>query len=402
MKKYNKNSIRIISSNITSRLGNSVFDYANQMLISRLFPNSLIFIGIYQSSEQIIGIIFNLFAGALADNINRKKMLILTDVLSGLVCLLGFAFLPSEYVYFVLIIGNILLAMIHTFNLPIYNAIVKESIEESYIEKHISYFSIFKESTKVIAPLAGLIIWSYFGIYFAYIFNAITFFVSALISMKITKINETSIIEKNKKKNIFIQIKEGLVYIYNNNAIKKLLIISSGINFFLSAYNLLLPYLDQYYEKELTGFYGMALIIQSMGAVIFSFINTKILNDKDKNGITENKMILSLFLLGISISTITFLDFLNVIYLKLLPYLLVGGFLTLFNIQFFSIVQKVTSNEYIGRVYSVIFTISILFMPLGSMIFGKILSIDNLFGMLISGLGIIFSVIIYFIYNTKI
>lgn len=402
MKKYNKNSIRIISSNITSRLGNSVFDYANQMLISKLFPNSLIFLGIYQSAEQIIGIIFNLFAGALADNNNRKKMLIITDILSGLVCLLGLFFLTSEYIYFALIIGNILLAMLHTFNLPIYNAIVKESIEDSYIEKHISYFSIFKESIKVISPLVGLIIWTYFGIYFAYIFNTLTFFISALISMRIVKINGKDFNRKNNNKNIFSQIKEGVIYIYKNEAIKNLLIISSGINFFLSAYNLMLPYLNQYYEKQLIGFYGKALVIQSIGAVIFSFINTRSLSNRNKNSITENKMILSLFLLGISIASITFLELLDLIYLKLFPYLFIGGFLTLFNIHFFSIVQKVTSNEYIGRVYSVIFTIAILFMPLGSIVFGNILSPNNLFGMLISGFGIIFIVIIYFVFNKKI
>jgi hypothetical protein len=71
--KDKKNSIKIIASNITSRLGNSVFDYANQMIISQLFTKTPLYLGIYQSSEQIIGIIFNLFAGVFADNHNRKK-----------------------------------------------------------------------------------------------------------------------------------------------------------------------------------------------------------------------------------------------------------------------------------------------------------------------------------------
>lgn len=70
-----RNSIKIITSNETSRLGNSVFDYVNQMIISQLFPKTPLYLGIYQSSEQVIGIIFNLFDGAFADEHNRKKCL---------------------------------------------------------------------------------------------------------------------------------------------------------------------------------------------------------------------------------------------------------------------------------------------------------------------------------------
>ena len=72
-----------------------------------------------------------------------------------------------------------------------------------------------------------------------------------------------------------------------------------------------------------------------------------------------------------------------------------GGFLTMFNIQFFTIVQKSVDSEYVGRVYSVIFTIAILFMPVGSIVFGFILNPANLLVMLICGIGVILSVVLY-------
>lgn len=43
----------------------------------------------------MIGIVFNLFAGAFADKVNRKKILIVTDFLSGITCLIGFLFLDT-------------------------------------------------------------------------------------------------------------------------------------------------------------------------------------------------------------------------------------------------------------------------------------------------------------------
>ena len=82
-------------------------------------------------------------------------------------------------------------------------------------------------------------------------------------------------------------------------------------------------------------------------------------------------------------------------YLSLVPLALIGGFLTMFNIQFFTIVQKSVDSEYVGRVYSVIFTIAILFMPVGSLLFGFIFNSRNLFVVLISGIGIIMTVLLY-------
>ena len=107
-------------------------------------------------------------------------------------------------------------------------------------------------------------------------------------------------------------------------------------------------------------------------------------------------MLLFIFLCGLSIALLPLQDavFKNA-YLSLVPFALMGGFLTMFNIQFFTIVQKSVDSEYVGRVYSVIFTIAILFMPVGSIVFGFILNPANLLVMLISGLGVILSVVLY-------
>lgn len=134
-------------------------------------------------------------------------MLIYTDFLSGLVCVLGLLLLSSKLLYLILVIGNILFAILHSYNSPLYNSIVKESISESYVEKHISNFTAFKELAKVISPVMGLFIWKFFGLKLAYGFNAITFFFSAIVSRGI------QITDENSEKNI-IRIKVTYFYKY--------------------------------------------------------------------------------------------------------------------------------------------------------------------------------------------
>lgn len=61
-----------------------------------------------------------------------------------------------------------------------------------------------------------------------------------------------------------------------------LFIISAMVNFFLSGYNLSMPYLNNYFAKEMSNFFGAALIAESVGAIIFSAVNTKLSKEKKK------------------------------------------------------------------------------------------------------------------------
>lgn len=388
-----QNSNRIMLSNITSRVGNAVFDYSNKVVLASFFSSKPMYMALYQSSETLISIIFNLFAGAFADKFNRKKLLITTDFISGVICLIGFLFLDTPYLFLVMLIGNISLAILSTYNTPSYNAMIKECITEDYIETHISRFTLAKEIFSIISPSIGVLIWQLFGLKFSYLFNAATFLFSAYISNRI--IVQLSPLEKKMEAPILKQIKEGLIYIFNHKLIMHLLIISAMVNFFLSGYNLSMPYLNNYFAKVMNNFFGAAVVAESVGSILFSTISTKISQNKKKKG-SQNKMLLFILLSGISILLLPIQDYLvNNVYLSLIPFVLVGGFLTMFNIQFFTIVQKNVDSRYIGRVYSVIFTIAVLFMPIGSIIFGLLLNSKNLSVMLISGLGVVSSVIIY-------
>ena len=63
-------------------------------------------------------------------------------------------------------------------------------------------------------------------------------------------------------------------------------------------------------------------------------------------------------------------------------------FLSIFNIQFFSIVQRDVDNEFLGRVFGIIFTVAILFMPIGTGFFSMVLNPTNTFNFFIIGMSI--------------
>ena len=63
--------------------------------------------------------------------------------------------------------------------------------------------------------------------------------------------------------------------------------------------------------------------------------------------------------------------------------------LTCFNIQFMSHVQVSVAEEYLGRVFSIIFTVAVLCMPLGSFVFAVVLDVKSITSFVVVGVGIV-------------
>ena len=76
-------------------------------------------------------------------------------------------------------------------------------------------------------------------------------------------------------------------------------------------------------------------------------------------------------------------------------------FMTVFNIHFFSQVQTKVDKQYLGRVFSTIYTLAILFMPSATFLMTLLPSVHTLSFLLI-GLGVIGLALISYLYQKKI
>lgn len=82
-----KNTGLLVTSSTISKIGDTLFDYVNNSFLASMNMNSMFLVGVYQALENIIGAVFNLFGGVIADRFRRKKIIILTDFLSGVICI---------------------------------------------------------------------------------------------------------------------------------------------------------------------------------------------------------------------------------------------------------------------------------------------------------------------------
>lgn len=264
MRKERKNEALLWFGKWTSKLGNIVFDYANSVSIVGAFSHAPWVLALYQSSETVIQIVFNLIGGAKADSGSRKKILIVTDVLSAAICLAVSFFVASPRMAEVVIAANALLAVVYAFNSPTYRSIVREMVDGERIGMYNSVSNGGGEVIKIAGPMAGMLLVRWIGVRGALLFNALTFLLSAVSEMLLTPISDAQKKPKEKK-NIFRDIAEGFSYLVRERQLLFLILLSALVNFFLAGFNLLCPYTDVMYASFGIEFYSKVLVMEAAG-----------------------------------------------------------------------------------------------------------------------------------------
>lgn len=400
MKKIEKkNTVSLVSSSTITKIGDVLFDYANNAFLAGLNLHSLTLVGIYQSLESIMGVVFNLFGGVIADQFKRKKILILTDLLSGIVCIFLSLIYVQAWLVYAVIIANIFLAFLASFSSPAYKAFTKEVVEEDHISQINSYLQTANTIVKILVPIVAIWFYHRIGIHGILLIDGLSFIFSGLMIVLVTPIIEE--VKKNEKFSLngfYHDLISGFNYLFGQRTIFILIILSAFVNFFLAAYNLLLPYGNQMFPRVNGNVYGTFLTAEAIGGLVGAFLSGKI-----NKQLSTNKLMLYLGFSGffIAASSLFYQLTVNLFIIACAPAVF-SLFLTIFNIQFFSFVQKDVDNEYLGRIFSIIFTVAILFMPLGTGIFTILLKPNFSFNFLFIGIAIMLLSFIFFLLFEKI
>ena len=354
MNKENKNILLLLIRGQTTHFGNIIFDYANKLLIANLAVNSSFFMMIYLSSESVIQLFLNLFTGHFADFNNRKRILILTDLIAGAVTFLLFLFYNPDNIW-AFVIVNIILAILFSFNRPTYKAIVRDLLSSEGIHKYNSISKILAEVVAVSAPIFSVFVIQEFGFKYGMLINSISFFISAICEhyfhiLKVNKANNTSFLSG---------IADGFKYVVNDKALLIILVASAVLNFLDAIYSFYLPFTSSFSGYK--NIYAYILIAQSIGSIggaLIAGVYKKTLKPEQ-----FFHLLLpgagALFLIGFASSS------------QLLVLVLFGIFtssVTLFNVNLMSHLQITVNSEFLGRVFSIIFTISGIFVPFGSFV----------------------------------
>lgn len=400
MQKFNKeehkNLIIIASSSAISKIGSIIFDYTNSVVLVSLNTKSSLLIAVYQSLQTVIGAIVNNIGGVISDRNNQKKVLIFCDLTASLICIGLALFFDKKWIPYIIFLSNSLLTIVYGFSSPAKKSITKSIVRKKLIITFNGKVETINQIVKTLTPLVAVYIVNFLGARISILIDALSFLLSAIILINIKEeFKEEKI---SNKKSFFSELINGWKYVLDKKSFFLVICFASSINFILAGYNLLLPYSDKYFYFKNVKVYALFLILESIGGIIGAFATSKKLKLLTFSHIESNLFGCGTCLLGL---TLSYVITKNIIILSIFE-IMFNAYLTSFNIQFYSLIQKKVEKQYIGRIFGTIFATSVILMPAGSIFFTKVLNVTSIWNMFYLGISIYIVTEIYLIIKKRI
>lgn len=382
MKDINKNLLLYLLGRMVSDTGTSV-----QIMIMPLYiidtGGSAATVGIFSFLSMLPALLISPFAGVIGDRLNRKTIMVVTDLISSVVILylgaisyLGMMSIPT------LMIVQVIVSLLNGMFESATRGMLPKLVNKDELTKSNSMVASLKSISFMLGPVMGGMLYANFGITIIFLINGVSFFMSA--------ISETIISYLHVKRELSVGIKgilndlsEGFKFILKNKIIRKL------CYFFLVVYLLVQPImgvvLPLFYKTSLqysdTQYgYLQAIIIFGMliGSILVAVVSKK--EDNITKPITLGSTLLMTSMLAFS--ALTFPNsFLIIGNNSILYFVILASVLCLFSVanMFISVpvqsyIQKETPDEYMSRVFSLISMISKGGIPIGALIYGVILN----------------------------
>ncbi|WP_260271630.1 MFS transporter [Lactobacillus delbrueckii] len=167
------NTVKLVTSNGISKLGDILFDYVNSVWLSKL-GNGSFWMAVYQSSETIVSVFVNFIGGILSDTKQRKSIIWICDIIAGLLCIALAVFVPSIWLLYAIIAVNIALSVLSSIRDPAYKAVFGEIVRKEQIGRVNSLLESCKQTIKVAGPVLAMVIAKFVGSKMALLLDGLT------------------------------------------------------------------------------------------------------------------------------------------------------------------------------------------------------------------------------------
>jgi MFS family permease len=214
-------------------------------------------------------ILFSIISGPVADTLNRRNILLVTQCVQIIIAVILAALTFSNHINIGLIYAlTALQAAAIAFDLPARQAMIPNIVPEKDLPNAYSIQSIAFNSGAIIGPMLGGLIIATLGQGYTYFFNAITFLAVVMALLMIGNVAQ----DINKGSGIsLVAVREGIHFIFSKPIILSTMLIDFAATFFASA-NTMLPIVARDILKVGEIGYGFLSAGQSIGSVIASLI----------------------------------------------------------------------------------------------------------------------------------
>jgi MFS family permease len=228
-------------------------------------------------------VVFSLLSGVAADALDRRRLMMVTQISAGLVALvlaaLTFAGVTVVWpVYLLAALG----AAAGAFDGPARQALIPNLVPREHLPNALSLNQIMFQSAAVVGPSIGGVLIATLGVGWAYLFNAISFLfvIAALLMMR-----DVPVIDAHERAAAsFGAAREGLRFVFSSPIIRATMLLDFAATFFASATALLPIFAQDVLHVGANG-YGWLYAAPSVGSLLAGAIMMRAVEHIERRGV---------------------------------------------------------------------------------------------------------------------
>lgn len=232
-----KEYMKAVLANGVNRFGDSIDCIAFIWLVNEL-THSASWAAIVFAVNMLPGVVIQPFSGAVVEKMNKKKIMVITDCIRGIVVVsLAVILMTGHLTPYMLLGFTIVNSSVEAFRIPAGMAIVPQILDETMYSFGTGLYSSSGKVMELIGTGSAGIIIGFFGLKGAFLVDGVTFFASAFIVLSIY-------IEKEEKEKVNLDVstylqnlRDGFQYVLSMPAIRNITLLMVVANVIYVPFN---------------------------------------------------------------------------------------------------------------------------------------------------------------------
>ena len=406
-KKTNVFSLRnfrlVFFGSLVSQLGHALYSFAVSLYILEITGNNAFLQGLFLRLGSAALVIVTPFGGVLGDRFNKARIMYTCDFVNGTVIILATVLMflmkdASSHVVILFALG-ILFHMVNGIFSPASSALIPEIVEPQQLQQANSYFSIQTSINSIFGVILAGMLYAVMPVHLLFLAVGLCYIFSAVLEMFV-RYEQKNTEGALTVKDVFSDMKSGLIYISSQKPVMVIMSIALFINFFSTPITSnFLPYFVQtdvataesyLFDHVLTP--EMWMSVFNVSLAVFYLVGAAVMSvrkgeEKIGKSIAAEimKMAVSMIILtaGYKILVADGKSLNVFLILTCIWFALVGYLMPCVNIPISTVMMKRVDTGMLSKVMGLISVISQGFVPLATVLGGVILQKSGTFTLMV-------------------
>ncbi|WP_273837311.1 MFS transporter [Guptibacillus sedimenti] len=391
----NKNFVSFFGGSVFSALGDAIFMIAISWYIADVF-NSGSLMGLVLLLMGVCRFIFGLVGGVIADAVGPKIIMVISDLLRGLIITFLCIALSTSYLpIWLLFIVAVLFGTVDAFYWPAAEALKPKLVKQAQFSQANSVYFTTVRMINIFGPVIGGVliaansyILAMIIVLFSFLFSAVLI---SLIKIKLVSDTKDEVPGSSGWKSFLADLHEGLLFVKNEKILLTLIVTMFFANIGANGIMAVLPFLVEEMNLSADALGGIQMAMAIGATLVGGILTFKAIKTPSMYYVTAGFLGQGIFF-GLVYWLGSFLMVAGSLFM-------VGVFTALVGVFIPTIIQTIVPQNLMGRVGSVLMTVSMASTPLAHFTFGFLTDIYGPKSMfLIAGVTEVSAAVISLIY----